>query len=266
MPDFLKPFEEAARWFLLESHAITGSWGLSIILLGVAVKMLMLPFAVQQTRQSRAMSRLQPQLKDLQRRHKDDREKLAQAQMELYREHGVNPLGGCLPLLIQMPVLFGLYRAIRALDVHAQSFLWIPDLAQPEPLPPHGIPILIGLMLISQVLYQKFAVPPPSDPQQESMMRAMQFTAYIFPLFLIKFPAALVLYYTTFNIVSVGQQLLINRRYPVESPGPAPAQTEGDGRVREPLAEAASDYRAPQREGGDAQQRRRGRRRKKSRG
>ena len=192
-------------------HALFGSYGVAIIIFGILVKMVTLPLTLQQLRSSRAMQELQPKLKELQKLYKDDREKLAQEQMKMYREHGVNPLGGCLPLLIQMPVLIGLYRAIIHLantDPDFQkSFLWIKNLAQPEG-PPY---ILIILMVISQFLYQRLMTPPSADPQQESMQKAMQFMPIMFAILFINFPAGLVLYYLVFNVVSIAQQFAINK-------------------------------------------------------
>jgi YidC/Oxa1 family membrane protein insertase len=157
------------------------------------------------------MQELQPKMRELQERFKDDKEKLAQEQMKLYREHGVNPLGGCLPLLIQFPILIGLYRAIVELantdPNFARPFLWLKSLAEPEPLPY----ILIILMVISQFLYQKLLTPPAADPQQQSMNRVMQFMPLMFAFIFINLPAGLVLYYLVFNLVSIVQQVAINQ-------------------------------------------------------
>ena len=190
---------------------IFGNYGIAIILFGILVKMVTLPLTMQQLKSSKAMQEIQPLMKDLQKKFKDDREKLAQEQMKLYREHGVNPIGGCLPLIIQMPVLIGLYRAIINLAENdpefGKPFLWLNSLAEPEGLPY----ILIGLMIVSQFLYQRLMTPPTADPQQESMQKAMQFMPIIFAFVFINFPAGLVLYYLVFNVVSIAQQYGINK-------------------------------------------------------
>jgi YidC/Oxa1 family membrane protein insertase len=187
-----------------------GNYGIAIIVFGILVKMVTLPLTIQQLKSSRAMQKIQPLMKDLQEKYKDDREALAQKQMELYREHGVNPLGGCLPLIIQLPVLWGLYRAIYNLANQGalkEGFLWIDSLARPE-----GFPyILIALMVASQFLYQRLMTPPTGDDQQQSMQKAMQFMPLIFAFIFINLPAGLVLYYMVFNVVSVLQQVGINK-------------------------------------------------------
>lgn len=197
---------------LMYMHGILGSYGISIIVFGFLVKMVTLPLTMQQLKSSRAMQKVQPLMKELQEKHKDDKEKLAQAQMSLYREHGVNPLGGCLPLLIQMPILIGLYRAILELANTSEAFkqegfLWLDSLAQPEGMPY----ILIGLMVVSQFLYQRLMSPTTGGQQQESMQKAMQFMPLIFAFIFINLPSGLVLYYLVFNIVSVLQQVFINK-------------------------------------------------------
>lgn len=192
-------------------HTVFGSYGIAIIIFGILVKMVTLPLTLQQLKSSRAMQKVQPLMKDLQEKYKDDREKLAQEQMKLYREHGVNPLGGCLPLVIQLPILWGLYRAIFRLAQEDQAFkegfLWLNSLAEPEGMPY----ILIGLMVISQFLYQRLMTTPTGDQQQESMQKAMQFMPLMFAFIFVRLPAGLVLYYLVFNVVSVLQQVSINK-------------------------------------------------------
>lgn len=192
------------------AHLFGGNYGIAIIVFGILVKMVTLPLTIQQLKSTRAQQKIQPLLKDLQEKYKDDRETLAQKQMELYREQGINPLGGCLPLIIQLPVLWGLYRAIfnlAAKGVLQEGFLWIDSLANPE-----GFPyILIALMVASQFLYQRLMTPPTGDDQQQSMQKAMQFMPLIFAFIFINLPAGLVLYYMVFNVVSVLQQVGINK-------------------------------------------------------
>lgn len=210
---------------------VFGSYGVAIIVFGILVKMVTLPLTLQQLRSSRAMQQIQPLMQELQKKYKNDKEKLAQEQMKLYREHGVNPLGGCLPLLIQLPILWGLYRAIIHLSQNdpafGNRFLWLKSLAEPE-----GVPyILIGLMVISQFLYQRLMTPPTTDPQQESMQKVMQFMPLMFAFVFINLPAGLVLYYLVFNLVSIVQQLAINKWTDLQS-GPALATataTASDG-------------------------------------
>lgn len=214
---------ESAREFALP--ASISSYAVAIIAIAVIVKLLTHPLTMAQQRSMKGMQVLQPKLKELQDKYKDDRETLAQKQMEMYREHGVNPLGGCLPLIIQMFVLFGLYRAVlnRSEDMTGERFLWIPDLAacepnplcnlSPEPLLFAPIPILVIIMVISQVFYQRIMTPPTTstDPQAQMMQSMMKWMPFIFAFIFLSLPSALVLYYTLFNILSVFQSAISKR-------------------------------------------------------
>ncbi len=231
-----------------------GNYGLAIIVFGILVKMVTLPLTIQQLKSSRAMQKIQPLMKDLQEKYKDDREKLAQKQMELYREHGVNPLGGCLPLVIQLPVLWGLYRAIFQLaeeePAFGEGFLWLDSLAQPEGMPY----ILIGLMVVSQFLYQRLMTPMTGGggQQQETMQKAMQFMPIIFAFIFINLPAGLVLYYLVFNVVSVLQQVGINKWTDLQEETALATATSGGAGENQ-----SSDDGKVQREADDKQPRRR---------
>jgi YidC/Oxa1 family membrane protein insertase len=230
------PFTELFKQLLIQLNALSAqylplpasvsSYAIAIIAVAVLVKLLTYPLTVTQMRSMRSMQVLQPKLTEIQSRYKDDREKLAQAQMELYRENSVNPLGGCLPLVIQMVVLFGLYAAVNQLShehvLDGKPFLWIPDLSKCEPSPFCGaetavlglpIPILIIIMTVAQLLYQKLLTPPTtnSDPQQAAMASTMKWMPLMFVAIFIKLPAGLVLYYTVFNLVSILQQYYLNR-------------------------------------------------------
>lgn len=218
-------------------YGVFGSYGIAIIVFAVIVKVVTFPLMWQQMRSTRAMQALQPKMQELQKKHGKDREKLSQEQMKLYREAGVNPLGGCLPLLIQMPILFGLYRALLDLSQtpeFQQPFLWLKDLSQPE-----GFPyILIAIMVISQFVYQRMATPPVTDPQQKSMNQMMQFMPLMFAFFFINFPAGLVLYWVMQNLVSIVQQFFVTGtqgltlRPAVSEAETQPAKGKRDGRKK----------------------------------
>ncbi len=203
------------------------AFGFSIILFTVAVRLATFPLNMQQIKSSKAMQALQPKMKEIQEKHKNDREALAKAQMDLYREHGVNPLGGCFPILVQMPIWFALYRALLQLSQEGllgQGFFWIPSLGGPVadytgglswlwPLPPAvGWPdaiaymILPVLLVVSQLYMQKMLTPPPTDPQQASMHKIMQFMPLMFGYFALIVPSGLTLYWFTSNILAMGQQ------------------------------------------------------------
>lgn len=184
------------------------SWGLTIILFTVVIKFVTIPLTLQQIRSSKAMQELQPQLKELQKKYGKDRERLMQEQMRLYREHKINPAAGCLPLLIQMPVWFGLYQALFALASNVDAykftggFLWLQSLAHPETFPQ----VLAVLTGVSQWVVQRMMTPRTSDPQQQTMNQMMQFMPIMFVFFAFSVPSGLVLYWVTSNLFSVVQQ------------------------------------------------------------
>ncbi len=206
------------------------SYAVAIVLIAVIIKLLTYPLTAAQMRSTRGMQELQPKLKELQKKHKDDREGLASAQMELYREHGINPLGGCLPLIVQLFVLFGLYSAIRQLSdsgvLDGHRFLWIGSLGECEASPlctdvganglmlpgtEIGIPVLLIVLVASQFAYQKFATPPSTDAQSQAMSQTMKFMPLFFAFIFARLASGLVLYYTVFNLVTVGQQAFMAR-------------------------------------------------------
>jgi YidC/Oxa1 family membrane protein insertase len=166
------------------------------------------------------MQELQPKLRELQKQSGKDKEKQMQEQMRLYREHGVNPALGCLPMVIQLPVWFALYQALANLPGtypdFAQPFLWISNLADPEAQltfpgwpPVTGWPILTLFTGVSQWLLQKMMTPHSDDPQQQMMGQMMQLMPLMFVFFAFQVPAGLVLYWATSNIFSLVQQYFV---------------------------------------------------------
>jgi YidC/Oxa1 family membrane protein insertase len=238
-----------------------GSFAIALILIAIIVKVVTYPLSLAQTRSMRSMQQLQPKLAELNQKHKGDREKLAQAQMELYREHGVNPFGGCLPLVITMVVLFSLYAAIDGLKVQMQNqpFFWIQDIALCEPSPfcdqanAMAIPFLVVVMILSQLLYQKYLTPPTTDPQAQSMNAVMKFMPLMFGFIFIRLPAGLVLYYLVFNFVSIAQQLYMNRKLGMTTMVlPVPGSSDQDPVPAPPPQEELASH-----ERGDVRRRRR---------
>jgi YidC/Oxa1 family membrane protein insertase len=226
---------------------LTYTFGLAIILFTVVIRLATFPLNMQQIKSSKAMQELQPKLKALQEKHKGDREKLAQQQMALYKEHGVNPLGGCLPMIVQMPIWFALYRALIQLSQQGllnEPFLWIPNLAGPVsdfgqgigwlwPFPPtvgwpNAIAYLIMpvLLVVSQLYMQKLMTPPSSDPQQAQMQSIMKFMPLMFGYFALIVPSGLTLYWFTSNILGVGQHYFTKTKV-----GQAPAKVESSSSI-----------------------------------
>ncbi|MBO8125662.1 MAG: membrane protein insertase YidC [Firmicutes bacterium] len=183
-------------------HSFTGSWGLAIILLTVAIRLLLYPLTASQTKSMAAMRDLQPKMKELQAKYKDKPEEYQKRMLELYKEHKVNPLGGCLPVLLQMPILFALFYVLREFDFGSQSgFLWIQSLSQPDST--YLMPILTAVTTYMQMMLT------PTDSSQKTMM-------YIMPAFIgiisMQFPAGLTLYWVVSNIIAYLQQMVINKR------------------------------------------------------
>ncbi len=204
--------------FLYETIQSFGfpSWGLAIILFTVIVKSLTLPLTLKSLRSTRRMQRLQPQLQTLQKQYKNDKERLMQEQMALYKEHGVNPVAGCLPMLVQMPVWIALYSALYHLSQtnpeFARPFLWIPNLGLPEFSTdkfPQELPILAVLTGITQWITTRMAMQPSQDPQQQTMNQVMQFMPIMFVFFSLSAPAGLVLYWVTSNVYQMVQQYFV---------------------------------------------------------
>jgi YidC/Oxa1 family membrane protein insertase len=198
------------------SHAFTGSYGIDIILLTVLIKVLMAPLTHKSFVSMKQMQKLQPQMERLKEKFKNDKEKLNKEIMELYRRNGVNPLGGCLPMLLQFPVFIGLYNALSTpIELRHASFLWIKDLSRPdwESLPfvvggwQLGIPVLTLLMGASMFL-QTWMTPSAGDPNQRKIMLMMPL---MFTFMFVSFPAGLTVYWLVNNILTIAQQYWINR-------------------------------------------------------
>lgn len=198
------------------SHSFTGSYGLDIILLTVLIKLLMAPLTHKSFVSMKQMQKLQPQMEKLKERYGSDKEKLNKEIMELYRRNGVNPLGGCLPMVLQFPVFIGLYNALSTpIELRHAPFLWIKDLSRPdwESLPlafggwHFGIPVLTILMGASMFI-QQWMTPSAGDPNQRKIMMLMPL---IFTFMFVSFPAGLTVYWLVNNILTIGQQYWINR-------------------------------------------------------
>jgi YidC/Oxa1 family membrane protein insertase len=199
------------------SHRITRSYGLDIILLTVLIKLLMAPLTHKSYVSMKQMQKLQPQMEKLKEKFANDKEKLNKEIMELYRRNGVNPLGGCLPMVLQFPVFIGLYNALSTpIELRHAPFLWIKDLSKPDwqSLPFEfagwhlGVPVLTILMGASMFL-QQWMTPSAGDPNQRKMMMMMPL---MFTFMFVSFPAGLTVYWLVNNVLTIGQQYWINRR------------------------------------------------------
>jgi YidC/Oxa1 family membrane protein insertase len=192
-------------WLLEHIHGIIGNWGWSIIILTILVKLAFFHLSATSYKSMANMRRLQPRMTELKERYGDDRQKMSQAMMELYKKEKINPLGGCLPIVVQIPVFIALYWVlVESVELRQAPFvLWLQDLTDPDPY--YVLPLLMGAtMLIQQKLN-----PTPVDPLQQKIMMIMPI---MFTVFFAFFPAGLVLYWTTNNALSILQQWYITRR------------------------------------------------------
>jgi YidC/Oxa1 family membrane protein insertase len=206
---FVRLIESGLRY----AADLTGSAGIAVIVLTIVFKTVLLPLTVKSLRSMSSMQELQPKIKDLQKKYAKDRQKLSAETMKLYQEHGVNPAAGCLPMVLQVPIFFGLYFAIRALSTHGggvwtEPFLWLPNLAKPDPY--KILPILAGAF---QFIQTRMARPAnqgkAADPQQQMMNTMMGFMPIMVVVFGWKFASGPVIYWTVSAIYSAVQQWFI---------------------------------------------------------
>ncbi|HSI42963.1 MAG TPA: membrane protein insertase YidC [Methylotenera sp.] len=197
-------------WVLSKIHSLVGNWGVAIILLTVLIKAAFFKLSATSYRSMAQMRELAPRLQAMKEKFGDDRQKMQQAMMELYKKEKINPMGGCLPILVQVPVFISLYWMILAsVELrHAPFFGWIQDLSAVDPY--YILPILMGATMI----IQSYLNPPPTDPIQAKVMKIMPIAFSVFFFF---FPAGLVLYWLVNNVLSIWQQWYINRMIHAET-------------------------------------------------
>jgi YidC/Oxa1 family membrane protein insertase len=200
-------------------HSFLGNYAAAILALTTVVKLALWPLQNRANASMRRMSALSPRMQELREKYKDDPTKMNSELMKLYKEHGVNPVGGCLPMFIQIPIFFGLFTMLRqAVELRGASFLWIHDLSQPDTvahIPGVGWPInVLPLIMAATSFWMTHLTPKSGDPTQQRMM---MFTPLIFIIFCYNFAAALALYYTTQNLLTV-LQLYVNKRQPMPEP------------------------------------------------
>jgi YidC/Oxa1 family membrane protein insertase len=208
-------------------HYIAPNYGVDIVLLTVALRVALLPISIRSQRSMMKMQRLQPQIQRLRDKLKDNNEQLQKEMVDLYKRNHVNPLGGCAPMALQLPIFIGMYEALRnSVELrHAPFVGWINDLSTPDclhiswmPQLPlthcHGLPVLVLLMGLTSFI-QQYMTPTTPDPNQQRMM---MLTPLIFTIMLINFPAGLALYYFSSNLLGVIQQYFLNREFQQYTP------------------------------------------------
>jgi YidC/Oxa1 family membrane protein insertase len=202
----IRPVAAGVRWLLVWMHEhLSLAYGLVLIIFGILVRILLWPLNQKAMRANMQLQTVQPLMKEIQERHKNDPQKAQQEMFKLYKEHGVNPLGGCWPMLLPMPVLFALFFVFQnTIELRGAPFLWLPDLSRPDPL--YIIPVIMGLSMYGLTKVGQIGMEP--NPQMKMML-------YIMPVMMtflfLNFASGLNLYYAVSNIASIPQQLLLAR-------------------------------------------------------
>jgi len=213
---FFDPVAKPLLWCLKFFNRYVGNYGLAIILLTVLIRILFWPLNHYSYKSMKKMQEIQPLIKRLREKYKDDPQALNRELMQVYRTYNINPFSGCLPMLIQIPVFFALYKVLlQAIELrHAPFFGWIKDLSAPDRLPigfdiPYlgGLPVLTILMGLSMYIQQKLS-PSSLDPTQARIMLIMPI---FFTVLFVKFPSGLVLYWLVNNLLSIAQQVTTNK-------------------------------------------------------
>ncbi|MCX7792897.1 MAG: membrane protein insertase YidC [Thermodesulfovibrionales bacterium] len=192
-------------WILKSLYKVIGNYGWAIVILSVLIRIPFTPLITKGQKSMKKLQELQPRLEELRKKYKDDPKRLQMETMELYKKYKVNPFGGCLPILIQLPVFFALYKVlVIAIELRGAPFmLWIKDLSEKDPY--YVLPVLMGAtMIIQQVL-----TPSAGDPRQKKLML---FMSGAFTLLFLSFPSGLVLYWLTTNVLGIIHQLYLNRQ------------------------------------------------------
>lgn len=204
--DFLSNIVQQVITFLYGLTDAMGvpNYGLAIVIMTVIVKLILYPLTKKQIESTKAMMSLQPKMKEIQEKYKDDKQRLNMELANLYKNEGVNPLAGCLPLLIQMPIMIGIFYGIRDFSYAGPTnFLWMENISNPDPM--YILPILSA---VTTFIQSKQTMPDTSSPQNKIML-------YFMPLFIgyisLTFPAGLVIYWVVMNIMQIGQQALMNK-------------------------------------------------------
>lgn len=221
--------------FMYAIHSVVPSWGWSIVIMTICIKTLFWPLTAKASRSQKRMAKIQEPMAELKVKYKDNPQKMQQETLKLFKQHQVNPVAGCLPMIIQMPIFLGLFYMLRtASELRHEPFLWVSDLAQPDTLmyiagfPLNVLPLIMGVTMYLQM--SMMPTSPTADPTQQKIFK---FLPFIFLIFLYNFSSGLVLYWTVQNILTIVQQKMINSR-PDEPLKPltavaAPAGPKGQG-------------------------------------
>ena len=211
---FLSFISKLLLSFMYGIHKLGASWGWSIVIMTICIKLLFWPLSAKASRSQKRMAKIQGPMAELKEKYKDNPQKLQQETLKVFKENQVNPVAGCLPMLIQMPIFLGLFYMLRsASELRHESFLWVTDLSQPDTLmhiagyPLNILPLIMGVTMFLQM--SMMPVSPTADPAQQKIFK---FLPFIFLIFLYNFSSGLVLYWTVQNLLTIVQQKVINSR------------------------------------------------------
>ncbi len=215
MNPVMYPIKQALLWGLIH-FAVFGNYGIAILLLTVIVRVIFWPLTHKGTESMKKMQALQPQMKAIKEKYKDNPQKQQQETMALYKENKVNPMGGCLPMFIQIPVFIALFAVLRsAIELRFSGFLWISDLSEPENLFAGMVPVIgslniLPILMAATMMWQQKLTPTAGDAQQQKMMAVMMPIMMLF--FFYKMPSGLVLYWTTSQVLMIAQMLIKKKK------------------------------------------------------
>lgn len=230
-------FSKLLLTFMYGIHGFVPSWGMSIILMTICIKLLFWPLTAQASRSQKRMAKIQGPMSELKEKYKDNPQKMQQETIKLFREHRINPVAGCLPILIQMPIFLGLFYMLRtASELRYEPFLWVKDLSLPDTVfevggfPINILPLIMGVTMFLQM--HMMPVSPTADPVQQKIFK---FMPLVFLVFLYNFSSGLVLYWTMQNLLTIIQQRITNAMpdEPVTAAAAAaPVKNKHGGRAR----------------------------------
>ena len=227
---FLSAISKLLLSFMYGIHKFVPNWGWSIVIMTICIKLLFWPLSAKASRSQKKMAKIQEPIKELKEKYKDNPQKFQKEMLVLFKKHQVNPVAGCLPMIVQMPIFVGLFYMLRtASELRHESFLWVSDLSMPDTVayiagfPINLLPLIMGVSMFFQM--SMAPVSPTADPVQQKIFK---FLPFIFLIFLYNFSSGLVLYWTVQNFLTILQQKVINYFPDAELPEPAESVNAGN--------------------------------------
>ena len=218
---------------MVGTHSVVGNWGVAIVLMTILLKLISVPFTLAASKSAKRMAKLAEPMKAIKEKYKDNPKKLNEATLNLFKEHKVNPAGGCIPILITIPLFIGFFAMLQGTaELRFQEFLWAPDLSGPDTVwrvPGIGFPLNIMPLLMGATMIVQMRITPQPTTMEGPQVMMMKIMPVLFTLFCYNFAAALALYSTVNGLFTIGQQLLVNKYVKDEplTPPPAPAPRGG---------------------------------------